>query len=98
MNQKSKDKILKLRMAMYRLEDKITKEADKAMEEEGVHIPHTSIITGETMENDFDDAQWFHISTEWECPESPFGWCMYHIIHDPAMDGCVFCGEPKERK
>jgi len=45
-----------------------------------------------------DDAQWFRVNGAWECPDSPFGFCMYHIIHDRAMDDCVFCHEPYERK
>ena len=34
----------------------------------------------------------------WECEKSPFGWCTYDITTDPAMDNCIFCGEPYERK
>lgn len=34
----------------------------------------------------------------WECPSSPFGWCAYHTVLDPAHDTCIFCGEPEERK
>lgn len=34
----------------------------------------------------------------WDCPESPFGLCAYHQVDDPAMDNCVFCGQPLERK
>jgi hypothetical protein len=45
-----------------------------------------------------DGGQWFKTTDVWECPESPFRLCMYHIINDRAMDCCVFCGEPYERK
>lgn len=98
MDEKSKERIQKLRIEALRIEDKISEEADNAMEKENVKIPYKSILTRETIEDAFDDAQWFHISIEWHCPKSPFGWCMYHIIHDPRMDECVFCGQPKERK
>lgn len=45
-----------------------------------------------------DDAQWYDVSTLWECPKSPFGWCAYHIIHDKMQNNCVFCHLPQERK
>jgi hypothetical protein len=45
-----------------------------------------------------EGLEWYNISTEWNCPDSPFGYCMYHKIHDPAQDSCEFCGQPKERK
>ena len=44
------------------------------------------------------EARWHKISVKWECPSSPFGWCAFHIIEDPANDGCVFCHQPQERK
>ena len=34
----------------------------------------------------------------WECAESPVGLCVYDTIMDRAMDQCIFCGEPEERK
>jgi hypothetical protein len=34
----------------------------------------------------------------WACPDSPTGRCWYDNQRDPAWDGCVFCGEPHERK
>ena len=69
------------------MEDKINEVVDK-------HIP-SGIMSNDGM---LDDAQWFCVSTEWDCPESPFGWCMYHILNDKANDDCVFCHQPKERK
>ena len=34
----------------------------------------------------------------WPCPVSPTGNCMYDDHHDNMHDGCIFCGEPEERK
>ena len=34
----------------------------------------------------------------WDCEESPFAICAYDTIDDPAMDQCIFCGLPQERK
>lgn len=34
----------------------------------------------------------------WDCKESPVGWCVYNKYKDPALDNCIFCGEPYERK
>jgi len=34
----------------------------------------------------------------WECEKSPFGYCVYDIWKDPAMDNCIYCGEPYKRK
>jgi hypothetical protein len=45
-----------------------------------------------------EEIEWYYISTEWDCPKSPFGFCMYHKIHDPSYDCCEFCGDPLERK
>jgi hypothetical protein len=33
----------------------------------------------------------------WECPNSPLGKCFYEQ-DDGAMDDCIFCHEPDERK
>lgn len=38
------------------------------------------------------------IGTLWDCPDSPFGLCVYHHIEDRAHDDCVFCHDPAERK
>jgi len=34
----------------------------------------------------------------WDCPESPTKLCWFDEAEDPAMDFCVFCGHPQERK
>jgi len=34
----------------------------------------------------------------WDCEDSPLGVCVYNHIEDPALDYCLFCGEPDERK
>ena len=98
MQLKSKEKIKKLHAAIERIKDKIEEEANAAMEAEGIKIPYYDIFTDTYVSDLYDKAQWFNISTEWDCIASPFGYCMYHKIHDPAMDYCVFCGQPKERK
>jgi hypothetical protein len=35
---------------------------------------------------------------EWECPNSPFGTCVYDHQQDRGHDNCLICGEPEERK
>lgn len=32
------------------------------------------------------------------CSSSPFGACVYKRFEAPYDDGCVFCGQPLERK
>lgn len=49
------------------------------------------------MPNDTCDWEWY-VGTFWDCPDSPFGKCMYHRFEDRAHDSCYFCGEPEERK
>ena len=34
----------------------------------------------------------------WDCDSSPFLFCAYNVVKDPAKDQCIFCGEPEERK
>jgi hypothetical protein len=34
----------------------------------------------------------------WECKKSPIGLCYYNNMDDPALDNCLFCHEPHERK
>lgn len=36
----------------------------------------------------------------WICEsyENPVAHCAYNKTDDPAMDGCVYCGQPRERK
>ena len=36
--------------------------------------------------------------TIWDCKSSPFLFCAYNVVEDPAKDQCIFCGEPEERK
>ena len=44
-----------------------------------------------------DEGQWHKVGT-WKCNESPIGFCVYHPFKDPALDNCIFCHEPNERK
>jgi len=32
------------------------------------------------------------------CPQSPFGYCVYDLTIDSAMDECIYCGNPYKRK
>lgn len=34
----------------------------------------------------------------WECPKSPTGHCVYHPETDGALDDCIYCHQPEERK
>ena len=34
----------------------------------------------------------------WNCEESPVLLCIYDSYKDPAMDECIYCGEPDQRK
>lgn len=34
----------------------------------------------------------------WNCEQSPIKQCVYDIDKDPAMDDCIFCHHPDERK
>ena len=41
----------------------------------------------------------FHKVGYWECkPLSPIGVCIYNKGLDPALDQCIYCGNPHERK
>jgi len=94
---KSKRRIEMLRDLIRELEYKITEEADKHLTGEN-RIPSRDVFSGEVRDDLYDSAQWFHVGTQWDCPDSPFGWCMYHNIHDRIHDHCVFCHMPEERK
>lgn len=43
------------------------------------------------------EGQWHFVTIEWECNESPVGWCIYNPMKNRAMDSCIFCHQPKER-
>jgi len=96
--EKFKEKIGTLRLNIRDLEMEIVDAVNRAMSCAGVRIPSQDPVTREIIPGMFDDAQWFHISDTWDCPESPFGYCMYHKILDRSHDNCVFCHEPHERK
>jgi hypothetical protein len=40
----------------------------------------------------------YRVPNIWDCEKSPIGTCIYNKFEDPAMDGCIFCHEPYERK
>ena len=95
-NKEAKAKIKAMKDLMRHLEYEIHEEVDRHI---GEGIPSNEDgFGGINEEPHFDDAQWFYVSDEWDCPKSPFGWCMYHIIHDKMHNFCVFCHGPQERK
>ena len=53
-----------------------------------------------TVQKDFPEigSTDIHCPFFWECEKSPFGWCVYDPVNDPAMDECLYCGDPYERK
>jgi len=44
-----------------------------------------------------NEGQWHRVG-EWECENSPVGFCVYNPFKDRALDNCIFCHEPHERK
>ena len=44
------------------------------------------------------DTDFFTVIGHWDCPDSPFGVCMYDTFEDSAKDDCLFCHQPEERK
>lgn len=47
----------------------------------------------------FDQKLTTHIVIGYhECKDSPIGICFYDNMEDPALDDCLICGEPDERK
>lgn len=93
-----KKQIKKQQNIIYQAHHNMKTIADKAMKSAKIKIPSIDTFTGEVSKGYYDNAQWFHIGVTWPCEKSPFGYCMYHNIHDPAKDNCVFCHEPYERK
>lgn len=45
-----------------------------------------------------DHHSMFYAIGTWKCKESPIGLCYYNEMEDPAMDHCLFCHNPHERK
>ena len=50
------------------------------------------------LEDDTDVCYWNIRPGSWECADSPIGVCVYNSYTDPALDGCLICHEPHERK
>lgn len=96
-SEKYKNKIMVCEKKIEELRYKIDEITNSALKETGTVLPYIDhqrrIVPGL-----YDDAQWYHISTEWDCEKSPIRCCMYHIIRDQSKDSCVFCGQPKDRK
>jgi hypothetical protein len=56
-----------------------------------------------TYHSDETDGHEFAVSPRlghctWGCEESPVMLCVYDSYKDPAMDECLYCGLPDERK
>jgi hypothetical protein len=52
-------------------------------------------IVANRMDRNLD---FFDVIGTWDCPDSPFGLCMYNTFDDVAKDTCLFCSQPHERK
>ena len=57
-------------------------------------------LVATVVEKDFPKiaADDIHCPFNHECEKSPFGWCVYNKLDDPAADNCLYCHEPYERK
>jgi len=51
----------------------------------------------ETLRYPADESN-IEFSEYHECGPSPVNACVYDTVNDPARDGCLFCGDPEERK
>lgn len=43
------------------------------------------------------EGQWHKVGY-WECDTSPIGVCVYNPFNDKALDNCIYCHSPHERK
>ena len=63
-------------------------------------IQEIEFLKSRMVKTVFPEFDWMYqvISNEWECDNSPLGYCVYDHIDDPAHDDCIFCHDPEERK
>ncbi len=84
------EKIDLLRGHMYQLAEEACKEFPNKKIKQYKVDPYPSKIK--------DFSKLIHRIGSWYCPKSPFGICAYDPYNDPALDGCLYCGQPHERK
>ena len=77
--------------------EKACKEQARALRE-SMGVNELSIKVG-SLELDIVEAYDLHdkIKGDWDCDKSPLGICFYNK-EDGAMDDCIFCHNPDERK
>lgn len=87
---KAKDRITGIKMVVEHCKKQIR--LDQQVVNNGKH--NIAMALGEAL-----DIPWMHIELGgWECPSSPTGECFYDARNDPALDECLMCGGPDERK
>jgi len=63
---------------------------------------HAGYTISQVLEDAVPDQSYYGVwklgPTVWDCNKSPVLLCVYDSIEDPAMDQCIFCGDPEERK
>ncbi len=64
------------------------------MQRRALRIKEEMILDKHLGEN---EGQWYKVG-EWDCSDSPFGYCIYNPLLDRALDNCIFCHQPHERK
>lgn len=64
------------------------------------HMDYLRLTRREVLKEAWPEYEpmWHVVEVFWDCPKSPFGYCAYDKVDDPAWDTCLFCGEPYERK
>lgn len=62
-------------------------------------LDYLKMRLAESAWSDFDSLA-HTISTFWTCDntKSPLGFCVYNHFEDRALDNCLFCHQPSERK
>lgn len=79
--------LIRLEEEITTLENQLSRKENELFETEMKII---SEFFGQTVKN---------IETGYhECKDSPIGICFYDNMEDPALDDCLICGEPDERK
>jgi len=97
-DQDAKDKIGDMLNQIMVLESKVAAAATRVLKERDIKLPFTT-PDGEKFPNVIRSAHLFQISGDYDCPESPFGWCMYDLfLNKDIENNCVFCNQSKYRE
>jgi len=97
-DQDAKNKIHEMLNQIMALESKIVVEANRVLKERDIKLPFTT-PDGEKFPNVLRSTTLFQISNDYDCPESPFGWCMYDLfLNKDIENNCVFCNQSKDRE